>query len=95
MGKLYYHVKPRYTSGSPAMVDERIARQVVKEEQEEYKHCLEGLYGEEHKLKAMANGLHGIAYTTREVGNTITVTDLITGEVQLKKPYAKRKQHGS
>lgn len=56
----YYNVNPRYSAGSPAMVDAATARRVAVHEKDEYKANLEGIYGEEAKAEAEKRGLKGI-----------------------------------
>lgn len=75
-----WNVAPRYTGGSPAMVNPRIAHHVARQERESYEHHLEGIYGEHNKQKAEAEGLGLIAFTMRETRKGWEVEDLITGE---------------
>lgn len=82
MSKPYFNVAPRYTPGSPAMVDERTARRVAQEEQNGYDQVLTGIYGEEEVRRAKKLGLAGIVEqrierTSRKLWQ---VEDLITGE---------------
>jgi hypothetical protein len=76
-----FHVRPRYTGGSPAMVREEIARHVAAQEKEAIEAYLEGFYGEENQARAEREGLHFIAYTMFEKRNHWHVEDLITGQV--------------
>jgi hypothetical protein len=75
-----YHVAPRYTSGSPAMVDEATAFHVVRAEHDGYNRARSGMYGDEDQALAHTKGLRGIAYSTHESYNTIHVFDLMTDE---------------
>lgn len=56
----YWNVRPRYSAGSPAMVDERTALSVARDEQEEYKAALDGIYGAKEASRARELGLSGI-----------------------------------
>ena len=81
----YWNVRPRYTPGSPALVDCRTATKVAKDEKEFYEYALSGTWGEKEKARAEAEGLRGIAehviYEKRENRvNGFVVRDLITGE---------------
>jgi len=57
----YYNVRPRYTPGSPAMVNGRTASKVAKDEKEFYEYALSGTWGEKEKTRAEIEGLRGIA----------------------------------
>ncbi len=74
-----YYVKPRYTPGSPGMVDRLTADRVADEERAGYEYAVQGTYGEEMKLKAEALGLSGIVETRRGVRNGWEIEDLIVG----------------
>jgi len=82
--KKYYDVKPRYTSGSPAMVEERIAQRVAQQEKQAYQAYLEGAYGPEGTETATKMGLDWIAWATVESSSNLSLTDLITGMMMLK-----------
>lgn len=78
------HVRPRYSPGSPAMVNDHIALNVADDEKVAHEHALEGAYGEEQQKRAKALGLRGIAYVMAESGSgrkfRWLVYDLITKE---------------
>ncbi len=78
------NVVPRYTPGSPALVDRETALRVAKEERAAFERVLTGAYGEADKRRAEILGLEGIVYgytTTRERGNPrVFVRDYITAE---------------
>ena len=81
----YCNVRPRYTPGSPAMVDLRTASKVAKDEKEFYEYALSGTWGAKEKERAEREGLAGIAeqvlFEKRERRtNGFIVRDLITGE---------------
>lgn len=57
----YYNVRPRYTSGSPAMVDAQTAAHVAKSEKSFYEDALSGIMGTEMRERAEREGLKGIA----------------------------------
>lgn len=80
MGAFSYNVAPRYTCGSPAMVDRQTCEKVAAEEKEAYAHALDGSSGERDRSVAEAAGLDFIAYTMRELKKTWEVDDLITGK---------------
>jgi hypothetical protein len=75
-----YNVAPRWTCGSPAMVNPRIARQVAHEEKRAHEIYLEGAYGEAEKKRAEEEGLALISFTMKETRKGWEVEDLITGE---------------
>lgn len=81
---LRFNVRSRYSAGSPAQVPEHIALQVVRDEQESYRHALEGAYGEEQKKRAETLGLSGIVYVMFEKGSGRQfrwhIWDLLTDE---------------
>lgn len=78
------NVRPRYSAGSPAQVDDHTALGVADDEKKDYEHAMEGAYGEEAKLRAEALGLRGIVYAMAESGSGKNfrwlIQDLITGE---------------
>jgi hypothetical protein len=76
----HYHVAPRYTPGSPAMVDREIALRVADEEKRHWSELMDGVYGEDAKLVAQRKGLHGIAEFRVERKNGFDVQDLVTGK---------------
>jgi hypothetical protein len=67
-----YHVAPRYTPGSPALVDYETAKRVAREERAAA------------DADAYADGdqkdVEGIAYSTLEIRGTVYVTDFLTGQ---------------
>ena len=77
-------VRPRYSAGSGAMVNDFIALKVAEEEKDDYEHCLDGSYGEAHKKRAALLGLRGIAVAMAESGSGKNfrwlIYDLITKE---------------
>jgi hypothetical protein len=79
-----YEVLPRYSCGSPAMVDERTAQQVIRDEQRSYKATLEGFYGAESIAHAEREGLEGIVLIR---GRKDHYTDAITGRDYGDMPY--------
>lgn len=80
----FYDVRPRYTPGSPGLVDEATAQRVAKEERESYEHALSGIMGEIDKARAEKLGLRGIVQWKQEKGagkkQGWEVVDLVTGE---------------
>ncbi len=79
-----YEVMPRYTAGSPAMVDEHIALRVAEQEKKAYPGHLEGVYGDAWKFVAQTEGLDGIVVRSTRVSQYI---DVITGREYGSMPY--------
>lgn len=79
MAKEHYHVAPRYTSGSPAMVPVYTAQKVADEELRAFEMTKTGVFGPDQATQAETRGVERIAYSTRESGRFMHVTDLITG----------------
>jgi hypothetical protein len=75
-----FDVKPRYSGGSPALVDEATARRVAAQEKDMIVGYLEGIYGEAEKLVAETMGLAWIVWFSSQKGNTVTREDVITGD---------------
>lgn len=77
-------VRPRYSCGSGAMVDDFTALRVAEEERADHQHALSGLYGEAQKRRAELLGLRGIAMAMAEHGSGKNfrwlIFDLVTGE---------------
>lgn len=76
-----WNVAPRYTPGSPAMVDEGIARHVLADERECYLRALDGTYGEAARLRAVALGTEWVVFLTWEKGNKLYREDCTTRKV--------------
>jgi hypothetical protein len=81
MARTYYDVAPRYTAGSPAMVDQRTAERVMNQERDGYNRALEGLYGADEQHVAQTLGLAGIVWTVTEQRNELFKRDLLTDVV--------------
>jgi len=77
--KANFHVHPRYTCGSGAMVDMMTCMHVAAQEKESYQHILEGAEGEERQALAQEVGLEGICYARWEKGRRVFRYDLLTG----------------
>jgi hypothetical protein len=92
--RVSYNVRPRYTGGSPAMVDERTARRVAESEQDSYEAALEGIYGPEYQERADSLGVRGIAEAVYETRKGWEVEDLITGERYLRPFDEKMRNSG-
>lgn len=84
----HFNVAPRYTPGSPAMVDERTAFHVAGSELSGYGYASDERYGTEEVEKARKLGLNGIVFAMRELprGKGWDILDLITGE-RTKRPF--------
>ena len=63
-----YNVRPRYSPGSPAAVDEATARRSAREERDSYETALSGAWGDAERQRAELLGLDGIAYELWEEG---------------------------
>lgn len=85
----FYQVAPRYTPGSPAMVNEATARQVAKDEQDAYgdRHRFLGVAHPSHRTAADDKGLDGIVEYLVEGRQGWDVLDLIT-EKRHTRPFA-------
>lgn len=75
-----YHVAPRYTAGSPAMVPRATALRVAIEENEGYIRTMQGIYGEEERARAESQGLRGIVEERCIFAHHYIATDCLTGE---------------
>lgn len=82
----FFNLVPRYTCGSPAMVDLGEACRVADHERDAYENNRTGVFGEELKAKAEAKGLHGIAYARWEKGGKVWRLDLLTGKEEIELP---------
>ena len=80
----HFNVAPRYTPGSPALVDEGIAVRVALQERSSIVHVLDGMEGEKNQKRAERLGLRGIVEYRVFRGSGKKegweVTDLCTGE---------------
>ena len=85
MTTLYWDVRPRYSAGSPAMVDRRIAAKVLIDEWECLEHALAGSYGDAKRDEALADKLAGIVIVSHERGPCVDTWDVITGEAVRKR----------
>ena len=83
----YFDVRPRYTGGSPAMVDERTARRVARQEADAYPAHLEGWYGPEAATDARERGLAGIVLFEIEHRSGWVIYDLLTRAWTFQKTY--------
>lgn len=78
---LSFQVRPRYTPGSPGLVDEETALRVASQEKENYEVAREGVYGDGFKELAEKMGMGGIVERREERAGGWEVTDLITGRM--------------
>lgn len=92
----FYSVYPRYSVGSPGMVNESTALDVAAHEKSGYEHALDGRSGPEQKARAQRLGLDGIVeeLTEKVVRRraVFQVRDVLTGEVYEKSSEERRKQ---
>jgi hypothetical protein len=82
--RVSYHVAPRYTPGSPALVDFGIAKRVAWQEAETHQRLLTGVYDDAEADRATKLGLAGISYAMDERAECWIVTDLITGQMYIR-----------
>lgn len=82
MRTVHWNVAPRYTAGSPAMVDEATARRVAEQEKRAIVGVLAGAYGEEARKQAEQLDLAGIVWSSMDVGKMTVIVDLLTGETR-------------
>jgi hypothetical protein len=88
-----FDVSPRYSPGSPALVDRLTAEKVMRTEREFYAHALEGIYGEAAQQKAQSLGLEGIVVERWESHTHVHTLDLMTdarASRSLLEPPARR-----
>lgn len=80
----HFNVAPRFTPGSPALVNEETALRVALQERDSFPRCVEGIYGPTDKDKAERLGLRGIVEYRMERGSGKKhgweVIDVCTGE---------------
>lgn len=75
-----FNVNPRYTPGSPALVDSYTAQRLMRQEQAVYDEMIKGLYGENKKAEALRLGVRGIVEEIWEFRGVLMYRDLLTGE---------------
>lgn len=76
-----FYVSPRYSPGSPALVDCRTASRVAADELEfYYEHALSGLEGPAAQERARKLGLRGIIEAQRDRSEGIQVYDVLMNE---------------
>ncbi len=80
---IYYEIIPRYTGGSPGVVDKDIALKVAKQETDAFNAYFEGAYGEEGIQLAGKYGLEGIVLRSNNGRHVDVITDRDYG----KMPY--------
>lgn len=85
----HYNVAPRYTAGSPGLVDKATAEHVAKQERAGYENARKGRYGPELQDKALLRGLAGIVEYRIECPTGWGIHDLITGDEFLR-PFIKK-----
>jgi hypothetical protein len=84
--KVHFNVAPRFTPGSPAMVDGPTAYAVASEERLAYERSLTGVYGEQAKTLAEHVGCVGIVERREERSDCWIVLDVIT-QHQFIRPF--------
>lgn len=91
----YYNVRPRYTSGSPAMVDAQTAARVAKQEKAAYEDALSGDLGAELKERAEREGLKGIAERVMREERQNRVNGFVVYDLILCKEYWRPQRMGN
>ena len=81
-----YEVRPRFTPGSPAQVDEATFWRVRAQEQEGYYRARSGRFGDEERARAERLGLERVAFTRRERGGCWLIGDCMTNRNYLELP---------
>lgn len=77
----HFNVRPRFTPGSPGLVNEAIATHVAEQERDAQARAATGVYGPEIQARAQdEHALSGIAYLLEEHAKFWRVYDLITEE---------------
>src|SRR5262245_50457146 len=76
----WYEVAPRYTPGSPALVEPGTAARVAEHERKSYLTARAGIYGSEEQARAERLGLAGIVWSWRQAGRLILAVDHLTDE---------------
>lgn len=85
----YYDARPRYTPGSPGVVDGEMAARVAAQEREAYEDALAGRHGLQEQAKAKEQGLGGIVLNMQEGAAHWIVFDLLT-EQHWRWPFRAR-----
>jgi hypothetical protein len=76
----YCNVVPRFTAGSPAMVDRQTAVAVARDERQGYERARTGVYGHAEQEKVETLGVRGIVEDVRELAGCWEVHDALTDE---------------
>lgn len=87
----WFNVRPRYTPGSPAMVNSEVAMRVAMEERSSYESAIKGSYGEDKQTKALAVGMRGIVERWTEYATRWRIVDMITGD-ETERPFKPHKE---
>jgi hypothetical protein len=87
----HFNVAPRYSAGSPALVDESIALRVALQEQDCYDCAKDGRYGADMQKQAASMGLSGIVELRAETKDGWAVLDLLTQE-SFTRPFPGKKK---
>lgn len=96
MFESYYEVSPRYTSGSPALVDEKTAKHIAVEEGRAYALLIENpSHVPEDFARARKLGLSGIVFSYHDSRFQRHYHDLITGKIHTVDLVTLRKQQAS
>jgi hypothetical protein len=82
-----FDVRPKFTGGSPAMVDQNTAMRVLGQELSAFRYTKEGIYGEDKAAEALRRGAGNIVIKWSEKGGKIFVQDLLTGETTARKTF--------
>jgi hypothetical protein len=91
---LRFHVNPRYTPGSPGIVRDSIAQQIIRRESDAYNYMINGLDGEAKKEQARTLGLSGIVEERWKYEGRLYFRDMITRETGVIKDDGTREVFG-
>lgn len=87
-----FSVFPRYSPGSPGMVNWTLAASIAEDELRGYENARSGIYGPEKQARADRLGLSGIVESITEIRGKFEIHDLITGETFVKTPAGRKLQ---
>ena len=82
--KFHFSVAPRFTPGSPGVVDFHTVQKVASEEAGSFVHARMGRYGGRLQRQAETQGLAGICEVRVEIRKGWEVLDLCTGIVSVR-----------
>lgn len=87
---LYTEIRPRFTSGSPGLVDANLARRVARQEIKSYEAHKTGIYGDDMRVFAEKTGLGGIMIHYTLANSRFRIMDGITEEEIVRDTFVPR-----